>query len=261
MKPNVHDESTADEGGDILKPDEAGDKILWVRELGLREQDEDYDSEEDSEWVPPSIIFDEDLDYDEVGESGAEIDEDELTGLKEDQKLPLQPGEALPAMVCGCQPPKNDQSEQLEVEEKELPTKVATDGIEKLGETIKKLETHDDHRHCPIKKTMIDETPVNDEKNTEMISKINVTPKKTKSKTTEKETGKSPKSVEGKEVTAPEGNEKVEEKVQCEKEPKNESEKSEDSGAKDANVKKVSPNKKKGSGEKKRKGSKGKMAF
>lgn len=280
---NVKDESTADEGEDALKTDEAGDRImesrLWVRELGLCEQDEDYESEVDPEWVPPTVIFDEDLDYDEVDESGKEIAEDELTGLKDDQKLPLDPGEALPTVVCGWQwcygyqPTQTEESEKLEAEQKELPANGATDDSKKLGETIKKLDTHGDHRHCAVNKPITDETPAPpnekvektdeslQEKNNEPTSKTNVTPKKKTRKTSEEETGKSPKPAEGKEVTPPEGIEKVEEKVEGKKDSKKE-EKSEESGAKEADVvKKVSPNKKKGSGEKKRKGSKGKMAF
>ena len=40
--------------------------VLWIKELVLNEQDEDYDSSEDPEYVPPSIIYDTDQEYDEV---------------------------------------------------------------------------------------------------------------------------------------------------------------------------------------------------
>ena len=39
---------------------------MWVRELLLKEQAEEYDSEEDPEYVPPSIIYETDKEYDEV---------------------------------------------------------------------------------------------------------------------------------------------------------------------------------------------------
>ena len=39
---------------------------LWVRELLLTEQSEEYDSGEDPEFVPPSIIYETDKEYDEV---------------------------------------------------------------------------------------------------------------------------------------------------------------------------------------------------
>ena len=40
--------------------------VLWIKELVLNEQAEEYDSSEDPEYVPPSIIYDTDQEYDEV---------------------------------------------------------------------------------------------------------------------------------------------------------------------------------------------------
>ena len=40
--------------------------VLWVKELVLNEQSEEYDSSEDPEYVPPSIIYETDQEYDEV---------------------------------------------------------------------------------------------------------------------------------------------------------------------------------------------------
>ena len=40
---------------------------LWVRELLLTEQPEEYDSGEDPEFVPPPVIYETDREYDEVG--------------------------------------------------------------------------------------------------------------------------------------------------------------------------------------------------
>ena len=37
---------------------------LWIRELN--KEQEEYDSDVDPEWVPPTIIMETDLDYDEV---------------------------------------------------------------------------------------------------------------------------------------------------------------------------------------------------
>ena len=39
---------------------------LWVREVGLVEQAEEYDSGEDPEYMPAAVIVDTDLNYDEV---------------------------------------------------------------------------------------------------------------------------------------------------------------------------------------------------
>ena len=51
------------DGEDISKEKPPG---MWVRELLLKEQAEEYDSEEDPEYVPPSIIYETDKEYDEV---------------------------------------------------------------------------------------------------------------------------------------------------------------------------------------------------
>ena len=40
---------------------------LWEKALMMTEQLSDYDSEEDPEYVPPAVIIDTDLEYDEVG--------------------------------------------------------------------------------------------------------------------------------------------------------------------------------------------------
>ena len=40
--------------------------LLWEKALVLTEQPEDYDSEDDPEYVPPAVILDTDLEYDEV---------------------------------------------------------------------------------------------------------------------------------------------------------------------------------------------------
>ena len=39
---------------------------LWVRELLLTEQSEEYDSGDDPEFVPPSVVYETDKEYDEV---------------------------------------------------------------------------------------------------------------------------------------------------------------------------------------------------
>ena len=39
---------------------------LWVRELLLTEQPDEYDSGEDPEFVPPPVIYETDREYDEV---------------------------------------------------------------------------------------------------------------------------------------------------------------------------------------------------
>jgi len=60
--------------------------VLWVKELVLHEQSEEYDSSEDPEYVPPSIIYETDQEYDEYSDGGDEISAEELIDLQSDQK-------------------------------------------------------------------------------------------------------------------------------------------------------------------------------
>ena len=39
---------------------------MWAKEIFMKEQSEEYDSLEDPEYVPPSIIYETDKEYDEV---------------------------------------------------------------------------------------------------------------------------------------------------------------------------------------------------
>ena len=39
---------------------------MWLKELMLTEQDEDYDSADDPEFVPPPVLYDSEHEYDEV---------------------------------------------------------------------------------------------------------------------------------------------------------------------------------------------------
>merc|ERR1719427_2115643 len=41
---------------------------MWVKEIFMKEQSEEYDSEEDPEYVPPSIIYETDKEYDEYSD-------------------------------------------------------------------------------------------------------------------------------------------------------------------------------------------------
>jgi len=64
---------------------------MWVRELLLKEQADEYDSEEDPEYVPPSIIYETDKEYDEYSDGGDAIPKEEVAGLLNEQKKPLVP--------------------------------------------------------------------------------------------------------------------------------------------------------------------------
>jgi len=60
----------------------------WVTALGTVEQDEEYDSEEDPEFIPPAVFYNTEHDYDEFTDS--EIEEEEATVLKTEGNAPLQ---------------------------------------------------------------------------------------------------------------------------------------------------------------------------
>merc|ERR1712112_685627 len=64
---------------------------MWVKELLLKEQSEEYDSEEDPEYVPPSIIYETDKEYDEYSDGGDVIPKEEVTRLLDEQKKRLEP--------------------------------------------------------------------------------------------------------------------------------------------------------------------------
>jgi len=61
--------------------------LLWEKALVLTEQPEEYDSEEDPEYVPPAVIVDTDLEYDELLEGeNYEVSDNEVEQLQEDAK-------------------------------------------------------------------------------------------------------------------------------------------------------------------------------
>jgi len=66
---------------------------MWLKELMLTEQDEDYDSADDPEFVPPPVLFDSEHEYDEYSEDGGRISEDEVESLKKDSETTFIPPE------------------------------------------------------------------------------------------------------------------------------------------------------------------------
>merc|ERR1712181_107176 len=51
----------------------------------------DYDSGDDPEYVPPSVIYETDKEYDEYSDDGDKIPQDEVESLLTEQKTPLVP--------------------------------------------------------------------------------------------------------------------------------------------------------------------------
>jgi len=78
---------------------------LWEKELLLTEQPEDYDSEDDPEFVPLAVIYDTDMDYDEYSDGADVISEDEVNKLTSEQEVPVIPPQSyLPIWVPICSP-------------------------------------------------------------------------------------------------------------------------------------------------------------
>merc|ERR1711875_105189 len=82
---------------EILTLDSDEDEIaqkpleMWAKELLMKEQSEEYDSEEDPEYVPPSIIYETDKEYDEYSDGGDAIPKEEVGNLLAEVKKPLEP--------------------------------------------------------------------------------------------------------------------------------------------------------------------------
>merc|ERR1719233_529795 len=64
---------------------------MWVKEIFMKEQSEEYDSLEDPEYVPPSIIYETDKEYDEYSDGGDVIPKEEVAVLLDEQKKHLVP--------------------------------------------------------------------------------------------------------------------------------------------------------------------------
>jgi len=64
---------------------------MWLKELMLTEQDEDYDSADDPEFVPPPVLYDSEHEYDEYSEDGGRISETEVESLKKDSETTFIP--------------------------------------------------------------------------------------------------------------------------------------------------------------------------
>merc|ERR1712096_68295 len=91
-------EGNEDPQGEILTLDSEEEEpakerppALWVRELLLTEQPEEYDSGEDPEFVPPPVIYETDREYDEYSDGGDKIPEEEVKSLLSDEKTTLAP--------------------------------------------------------------------------------------------------------------------------------------------------------------------------
>lgn len=143
-----------DKDPDAIKAKTGSLDKLWVREMGMCEQAEEYDSDTDQEWIPPAVLYDTDCDYDEVEEIDCVIGEDELKvlveeGVTEDGKEwkhPLEPGDStVPPLLCGCQPDKTEDPEEPEQADKRPILSLAAESTG-LTPALKKLSVTTDPR-------------------------------------------------------------------------------------------------------------------
>jgi len=89
---------------------------LWVRELLLTEQPDEYDSGDDPEFVPPSVIYETDKEYDEYSDGGDNIPVEEVSSLLSEQKTPLVP----PTTYIPIWVPVNSPAEKIARAKEEL---------------------------------------------------------------------------------------------------------------------------------------------
>merc|ERR1719420_1585901 len=120
---------------EILTLDSDEDEIarkpleMWAKELLMKEQSEEYDSEEDPEYVPPSIIYETDKEYDEYSDGGDAIPKEEVENLLKEVKKPLEPPSSyIPIWVPVPSPAEKIARAKEQVESKKEESKSETSG-------------------------------------------------------------------------------------------------------------------------------------
>merc|ERR1719300_1027907 len=88
----VEIESQVNTAGEHVDEDDGSEgPKLWVKELVMNEQPDAYNSEDDSEYVPPSVIYETDREYDEFSDGADVIPKDECESLMAEKDLPVVP--------------------------------------------------------------------------------------------------------------------------------------------------------------------------
>merc|ERR1719376_1241920 len=115
---------------------------IWVKEIFMTEQSEEYDSLEDPEYVPPSIIYETDKEYDEYSDGGDVIPKEEVSVLLDEQKKPLVPPSTyIPIWVPVPSPAEKIARAKEQVEMKKDESKSKTSGKDTDSNGKKVLET------------------------------------------------------------------------------------------------------------------------
>merc|ERR1719357_2182474 len=114
---------------------------MWVKELLLKELSDNYDSEEDPEYVPPSIIYETDKEYDEYSDGGDVIPKEEVSVLLDEQKKHLVPPSTyIPIWVPVPSPAEKIARAKEQVEMKKDESKSETSGKDTDSNGKKVLE-------------------------------------------------------------------------------------------------------------------------
>merc|ERR1712212_278640 len=115
---------------------------MWIKEIFLKEQSEEYDSEEDPEYVPPSIIYETDKEYDEYSDGGDVIPKEEVTVLLDEKKKHLVPPSTyIPIWIPVPSPAEKIARAKEQVENKKDESKSETSGKDTDSNGKKVLET------------------------------------------------------------------------------------------------------------------------
>jgi len=117
----------------------------------MKEQSEEYDSEEDPEYVPPSIIYETDKEYDEYSDGGDAIPQEEVENLLKEVKKPLEPPASyIPIWVPVPSPAEKIARAKEQVENVKDESKSETSGKDtdsngkKVEDEAKKVDATDD---------------------------------------------------------------------------------------------------------------------
>jgi len=117
----------------------------------MKEQSEEYDSEEDPEYVPPSIIYETDKEYDEYSDGGDAIPKEEVENLLKEVKKPLEPPSSyIPIWVPVPSPAEKIARAKEQVENIKDESKSETSGKDtdsngkKVEDEAKEVDANDD---------------------------------------------------------------------------------------------------------------------
>merc|ERR1719357_2116064 len=114
---------------------------MGAKEIFMKEQSEEYDSLEDPEYVPPSIIYETDKEYDEYSDGGDVIPKEEVSVLLDEQKKHLVPPSTyIPIWVPVPSPAEKIARAKEQVEMKKDESKSETSGKDTDSNGKKALE-------------------------------------------------------------------------------------------------------------------------